>query len=234
MVVLKHLRYKINNSSKYVLELVMNNNECPYCKNKRYKKLYSTNVSVTEAYDLLKCTNCSGIRLSPMPSDERQKTAYDLVYYGSGKKKFPGLIGIIFDYLQSTRYRKFCDYLPVGATVLDVGCGSGTFVEELIRLGYDCSGVELPGPAARRAAKIRGLKLYVGMLEDVTLPKKEFDFVVLWHVFEHLKDPRFAVNVIQGVLRENGTLVIALPNIQSLQSRIFKGYWFHIDPPIFL
>lgn len=218
----------------------MNNNQitqasmiCPYCETttQNNKEKYSTQVSLNEKYDLIDCPSCMGTFLYPTPSAARLKEAYSNVYYGSGEKKFPGIIGKIFDSLQEFRVRKFLKYLPTDAKIIDIGCGSGVFIQQMIKLGYSCTGVELPGAAADRASLVDSLELVIGKLEDLSLPKSEYDFVMLWHVFEHLEKPKLALDILSNVTKPNGYVTIALPNIKSLQSRIFAGSWFHLDPP---
>lgn len=166
-----------------------------------------------------------------MPGAEILSAAYDSAYYGEGRKKFPGLTGFIFDSLRLSRAKRISRLLSPGSNVLDIGYGSGVFLSGLQKLGHHCSGVELPGPAAKRAAKISGVTLYLGDLSTVSLPRGHFDFIMLWHVLEHLPQPRLALDLVVESLKANGVVTIVLPDILSWQSRIFRGRWFHIDFP---
>ncbi len=156
---------------------------------------------------------------------------YNETYYGSGRKKFPGLLGFAFDWLRSMRARRIEKLLHPQSQVLDIGCGSGVFLEGLKRFGHICHGVELPGAAAKRASQIEGINLYVGDLASVELPSNYFDFIMAWHVIEHLSNPRQALDIITRCIRTGGVATIALPNIESIQSRIFRARWFPLDFP---
>ena len=57
------------------------------------------------------------------------------------------------------------------------------------------------------------------------------DAVVLWHVLEHVEDPGAALDRVRGWLRPGGTLLIGVPNIESLQARIGGSRWLHLDVP---
>ena len=68
-------------------------------------------------------------------------------------------------------------------------------------------------------------------LEKNDFAPQSFDAVTLIHVFEHLPDPRQTLEIISEILKKDGILMMSFPNIDSFQSRIFKGKWLHIDPP---
>jgi len=53
----------------------------------------------------------------------------------------------------------------------------------------------------------------------------------MFHVFEHLTDPQNTIKIIRKIIKKDGTLIISFPNIDSVQSKIFKGKWLHLDPP---
>jgi len=55
--------------------------------------------------------------------------------------------------------------------------------------------------------------------------------VIIWHVFEHLADPRGTLEAIFRILKPGGRLVVAVPNFSSLQARLTGGAWFHLDLP---
>jgi SAM-dependent methyltransferase len=53
----------------------------------------------------------------------------------------------------------------------------------------------------------------------------------MFHVLEHLPDPRSGLKYAGGLLRPGGTLVIQVPNIHSLQARLFGNLWYGLDVP---
>jgi SAM-dependent methyltransferase len=111
--------------------------------------------------------------------------------------------------------------LPTGARVLEVGAGDGAFVAALRRRGVAAEGVDpYGGPAGTRAR-----------LEDLELPSGELDAIVLWHVLEHLDEPEAALAQLVPALRPGGRLLVAVPDLASLQARIGGDGWFHQDVP---
>jgi len=157
--------------------------------------------------------------------------AYEEVYYGAGGQKFSPKIERLVTFFRGRRSARVARLVPPGGAILDVGCGNGEFLDNLIKRGYRCQGVEIPGKAAQRAAAVPGLSLKIGPLREGDFAPDSFDMVTLWHVFEHLLAPVHVLRTVAAILKPNGYLILSLPNIESWQGRLFKGRWFHLEPP---
>jgi SAM-dependent methyltransferase len=112
--------------------------------------------------------------------------------------------------------------LRPGARVLEVGAREGRFVRRLRRAGFEAHGLD---PFAKSPDVTRA------PLDDVELPGRSQDAVVLWHTLEHLDDPEAALRRIRHWLEPHGSVVIAVPNAAGLQARIGGDRWFHQDIP---
>jgi len=176
--------------------------------------------------------------LDPIPSDADLAAAYNEQYYGEGESKFIAPIEAFVEHFRGTRTRE-AERLVSGIShtrelpprVLDVGCGSGQFLARLIPLGYEAHGTEFSEQTGLRAAAVRGLQLHVGPLRPDTYPARFFDLISIWHVLEHLRDPDEALRWCRDWLRPGGFLMLAVPNVSSWQAKLFRGAWFHLDPP---
>jgi SAM-dependent methyltransferase len=111
---------------------------------------------------------------------------------------------------------------PPGGRLLDVGAGRGRFVASARAAGWDATGIE-PSPRAS-APHVRPLAL-----EDARF--SGLDAVTLWHVLEHVADPAAALLRVHGWLRPGATILVGVPNLDSLQARIGGPRWFHLDVP---
>lgn len=114
--------------------------------------------------------------------------------------------------------------------LLDVGCGSGSFMEQMRSLGWAVRGVE-PDPVAAGKARQRGLEVDVGTLDTVNLPPSSFDAITLGHVLEHLSDPESALRRCARLLARDGVLVITTPNLCSYGHRVFRENWRGLEVP---
>ncbi len=113
-------------------------------------------------------------------------------------------------------------FIPSGTrTVLDIGCGSGTFGASLQRrLGVEVWGVE-PTIAAVDASKVLH-KVICGPIQAhmIDLPDRYFDCICLNDVVEHLVDPWSVLKQLRQKLTDNGVIVASIPNV-----RHYKNLW---------
>lgn len=204
---------------------------CGYCGVKNSLLLYPTSSISGDNFHLNRCLECRAVFLSPRPNEQQLKQAYDDSYYGQGQTKFAPFIEKVLTYFRLARVRRVNKYMKPPAKILDIGCGSGGFLEGLIKRGFVGYGIELPSKAAERASKISGLNLKIGQLSKADFNEDFFDCVCMWHVIEHLGDPKKTMEIIRRILKPAGYMMLSLPNIDSLQSRLFRGKWLHLDPP---
>ncbi|MEN8127977.1 MAG: class I SAM-dependent methyltransferase [Planctomycetota bacterium] len=208
-----------------------NDNICNFCGSSDVLVLYPTSSLTGQSHYICQCNQCRFYSLAPCPTAEELAQAYDISYYGAADTKFPRYIELVLDYFRKGRSRRIQKFVSPPAKVLDIGCGNGRFLGYLIPHGYEAYGFELPGKSAERAAAIPGLKLSTEPLAPESFSENYFDAISLWHVFEHLTEPQKALDIIDTILQPGGYLFLSLPNIESIQSRLFKGKWLHLDPP---
>jgi SAM-dependent methyltransferase len=110
-----------------------------------------------------------------------------------------------------------------GDRVLDVGAGRGLLVQALRKAGVDARGID----PARRV--LQGVPVEHAQLEEHV--EHELDGAVMWHVLEHVDDPGAALRRVHGWLRPGGVLLVAVPNVTSLQRAVAGTRWLHYDVP---
>lgn len=122
---------------------------------------------------------------------------------------------------------------PGGVRLLDIGCGSGLFVDQARATGFDAWGLEAAGRAVEVAHREGNRWVTAG---DETGLKAEteaerFDVITLFHVLEHVVDPFKYLRRVQKLLRKPGHLVVQVPNRSSWQARLFGPRWYGLDCP---
>ena len=119
-------------------------------------------------------------------------------------------------------------YAGTDKTLLDVGAGTGDFLVGAKHDGWKITGIE-PNGLARLKAGDKGVLLW----DDLnTLPiGQKFEVITLWHVLEHLPDLDSQIAKLVGLLTEDGTLVVAVPNFRSYDAEYYKEYWAAFDVP---
>ena len=115
-------------------------------------------------------------------------------------------------------------------SLLDVGSGTGAFVNEMNKSGWQVTGLE-PDAVARLVCK----QLYDFELTPIDklfeLPPSSFDVITLWHVLEHVHDLHGYLVQLKSLLKKDGKLFIAVPNYTSMDAAIYKEHWAAYDVP---
>ncbi|OGZ45483.1 MAG: hypothetical protein A3C84_03880 [Candidatus Ryanbacteria bacterium RIFCSPHIGHO2_02_FULL_48_12] len=194
---------------------------CYFCGSTQYKKI-SHHVFRGDTFCLAQCLLCNLVYTIPRVSAQ-ESVRYYTDYYGERKPLVDG-------FLNRIRVRRVRRIIRLGS-ILDVGCGTGSFLLRMRHLGWESTGTEI-SPAYMYEDLIRqGVNIKKCDLPVCDLVPDSFDVVTLWHVFEHLMDPKAYLKKIHEILHDEGTLLIEVPNYASLQASVGGLAWFHLDIP---
>lgn len=111
--------------------------------------------------------------------------------------------------------------------ILDIGAGVGDLVSVLKESGFDASGYE-PSVKARIFAARKGIEL---LDQTNSIQADSLKLISMYHVLEHVHNYKEQIEQIDKWLKEDGILVLALPNYNSFDARWFKSYWAGYDVP---
>jgi len=117
-----------------------------------------------------------------------------------------------------------------GGNFLDVGCGSGEFLIIMNLLGMESYGIE-PGKYDQKFVTEHNLKISKSTLNEINYPSEFFDVVTLNHVFEHVNNPTETLKEIYRITKKGGTVILSVPQSDSLMYKLFKQYWVNLDTP---
>ena len=105
--------------------------------------------------------------------------------------------------------------LPIGAEVLDVGCGNGVISRSLGEKGFNVQGVDVSEKAIARARslnKFSNVKFDVVSAEQLVANGQQYHAVICSEVLEHLNEPNKLLTVLHEILKEEGVLIVTVPN----------------------
>jgi len=114
--------------------------------------------------------------------------------------------------------------------LLEIGCGNGAALGRLVRLGWVGCGMDTD-PQAVAQARLSGLQVECGTLEDLGYDAERFDVVIISHVLEHTGEPENLLREIRRVLKKGGKVVCATPNLLAFGHTLFRESWLNLDPP---
>lgn len=187
---------------------------------------FETRVDKSEIW---RCRRCGTACRHPQPPREELDEHYSADYYGADNVKFIGVIERVIEWQTRKRAAGIDKQIGHSGRILEIGCGRGLLLLELAKLGHECHGTERSELAARRARATGGIHVYTKPLEECGFPEGSFDFVILWHVLEHLTDPAQTLQLLAKILRPGGVLWLEVPNLSSWQAQVSGMNWFHLD-----
>jgi 2-polyprenyl-3-methyl-5-hydroxy-6-metoxy-1,4-benzoquinol methylase len=194
-------------------------------------------------FPLFRCASCGCVFLHPLPDSSSLAKFYPHEYWWaeeSGQRNGPARFFrnlekayrefVIADHV---RFLDFCsrEKGSGGKLLLDIGCGSGTFLHVAQSHGYAPHGMDQSARAVEIAQKQYGFRARQGEIGSKVWDDCRFDFVTMFHVLEHVTDPRLCLRYAGELLQPGGILIIQVPNISSIQARLFGNSWYGLDVP---
>lgn len=114
---------------------------------------------------------------------------------------------------------------------MDIGCATGSFMKMVHLEGFEPYGVDVSSFAVDYIKNTYGFPAFVGFLADINFDKGMFDIVTMHHVLEHIPSPvEFLKNEVRPILKDDGLLVIEVPNFGSFEAKINREEWEDLKP----
>ncbi|HEX6914994.1 MAG TPA: class I SAM-dependent methyltransferase [Chitinophagaceae bacterium] len=211
--------------------------QCPVCGSGDigYRLTATDHTVSNEHFEIWECSACTLCFTQAVPGPAAIGSYYKSEAYVSHTNTRKGLVNTLYHWVRrftlaskKRMVQKVSD--RKSGTLLDVGAGTGAFVQTMIKAGWQVTGLE-PDPDARLNAtdhfKVELLpaeKLY-------DQPSAHFNAITLWHVLEHVHDLHGYLETFSRILKANGTLFIAVPNYTSYDADFYGPHWAAWDVP---
>lgn len=208
--------------------------DCPVCKNPNFNGyLHCKDYTVShETFLLTTCTGCGFVLTNPQPDSDQLGRYYQSPHYISHASQAQGPLDHVYNLARTFTLRWKHNVVlkyslgPV-KTLLDVGCGTGAFLQHCIRKNITVAGVEPVAEARALAIENTHAQIFTD-LEQLT---HDYDAITLWHVLEHISELNQTIARLKSLLHQNGTMFIAVPNLNSADARKYAQHWAAYDVP---
>ena len=188
----------------------------------------------SEEFHLLINNEFGYLETSPQPSLEKLPEYYkseDYISHTDTKRNLLEKVYHVVRNISLNRKLKLINsFTSEDKNLLDVGCGTGDFLQIAQQNDWIVFGVE-PNNEARQIANSKTNNSVSDIEQLLEFPKQSFDVITLWHVLEHLPNLEEQVSILKSLLRENGRLIIAVPNYKSYDAEYYKNFWAAFDVP---
>lgn len=211
-------------------------NLCPICNHSSFKHFLNVPdwLVSNEVFELKQCKKCQFVFTANAPLENDAGPYYNSEEYVEHSDTSSGLIYSIYHVARRVmlnfKYLKI-KRLRTGKKLLDVGSGSGYFMNFMKKKGYEVTGVEISEKAAKLCENNFGIKAHSpkefvqGKLDN------NYNIISLWHVFEHVYDYDTYFELFSKSLDEKGYLILALPNNDSPDAKMYQEFWGGYDTP---
>jgi SAM-dependent methyltransferase len=120
---------------------------------------------------------------------------------------------------------------PPPATVLEIGCATGSLLCAVRDAGYRPIGVDLSPRFANAARQLHDLDVQVGDFRELPL-EQGLDMVALLGTLSNLTDLPGALAAIRRLLRPGGVLVANYPAADSWAARVYGRRFWMFTPSV--
>ena len=211
--------------------------QCPVCASAEITDVLTVKdyTAGREAFHIIECGNCSLRFTQDVPDAMSIAPYYKAEDYISHTNTSKGLVNRAYQFVRKRtmiKKRKLIEKytgLKKG-NLLDVGSGTGSFVNEMKQNNWQVTGLEPDGDARKVADQLYHLEL-ADTKELYQLKQDSFDAITLWHVLEHVHDLHLYIQQLKNLLNKNGKLFVAVPNYTSRDAEIYEQYWAAYDVP---
>ncbi|UZO81842.1 class I SAM-dependent methyltransferase [Aquimarina sp. ERC-38] len=168
---------------------------------------------------------------SPKPELQSLSKYYDSPSYISHTDNHKGLFNQMYQQVKKLalhhKVKLIRKWNKNGGVLLDIGAGTGDFLVEAKKKGWNVQGIE-PNVVARENALKKEITLHTAY---TSFKERSFDVITMWHVLEHIYNLDNQINLISTYLKKEGTLIIAVPNYKSFDANYYKEFWAAYDVP---
>jgi len=187
-----------------------------------------------ERFQLLYNNELDMLETFPQPEIDTLANYYkseDYISHTDSKRNlFEKVYHWVRNYSLQQKLKLINKYSSQPNSLLDIGCGTGDFLATAQKAGWQIQGIE-PDAGARVIAnkKTSNSVKDVEALEDFA--NASFDVITLWHVLEHLPNLDEQIQILDKLLKPEGTLILAVPNFKSHDAKHYKEFWAAYDVP---
>jgi SAM-dependent methyltransferase len=212
---------------------------CLLCGSAQYAALFSASDrlyhTTSKLFRVVRCRECGLLRLDPPPSADELHLYYPKNYWFAPDETTASRMEEAYRRLVLRDHVRFVARAlrdsSARGPLLDVGCGGGLFLGMMRERGFRVLGLDFSPEAASIAWSRQQAPAVCAMLERAPFPPGRLAGLTMFHVLEHLYDPRAYLRAAFDLLASDGRIVVQVPNAASWQFRMLGRSWNGVDVP---
>lgn len=215
-------------------------NACPECGSPESRVLFPATDrlygTTDRSFQIVECRGCRLIRLHPQPTPLELRNYYPPEFWIEPEATVTDRLEILYRRFVLRGHLRFVERAleesEEQGMVLDVGCGSGVFLNLLAERAHkNVVGLDFALDAATAAWHQNSVPSICGTLSRAPFAPGSCAAITMFHVLEHLFDPASYLDAARELLAPNGRLIVQVPNAACWQFLLFGENWSGLDVP---
>lgn len=218
------------------MEQRIKHTQCLICGSNDFQTVFAVkDHSISKkVFDVVDCQSCGFRFTQDIPDQESIGPYYQSEDYISHSDTKTGIVNRLYHWGRSLMLQRKLNLVKAHAVlnkVLDVGSGTGYFLDFLQKNQYQAFGVEADPGARTYAEEQFGVQVKApeALLKDQL--DGPFGAITMWHVMEHVHEPDLYLQKFHHLLADQGALLIAVPNYISHDGQHYQDFWAGYDVP---
>jgi SAM-dependent methyltransferase len=212
---------------------------CLLCGSARFAPLFRASDrlyrTTEKEFSVVRCAQCGMVRLDPPPTPEELPQYYPDNYWFAPDASAASGMEEAYRRMVLRDHVRFVEramrQTSARGPLLDVGCGGGLFLGMMRKRGFRVLGLDNSREAAAIAWRRQQAPAVCALLEHAPFGGGSVAGLTMFHVLEHLYDPRAYLMAAHGLLAPDGRLVVQVPNAGCWQFRLLGRAWNGVDVP---
>jgi 2-polyprenyl-3-methyl-5-hydroxy-6-metoxy-1,4-benzoquinol methylase len=211
--------------------------QCPACGSENITELFKAadHTVSNQQFAIWHCSSCTLRFTQDVPGQDDIGPYYQSEKYISHSDTKKSLVNTLYHFVRKKTLQSKKNLVTqqtglLKGIMLDIGCGTGAFLNTMKMAGWGITGLEPDAIARSKAAELYNLhpespeKLF-------TLKEGSFNAITMWHVLEHVHDLHGYMKQLHKILSASGRLFIAVPNYTSYEATVYRQNWASWDVP---
>ena len=210
---------------------------CPVCSSKNIvPQLTAKDYTVSQKeFAVWHCNNCTLRFTQDVPEQNAIGPYYQSDSYISHSDTKKGFINTLYHAVRKRTLNKKRQLIidQVGMTkgeILDIGCGTGAFLNTMKAAGWGITGLEPDETARKKANDLYNISPQ-SPEQLFELKPASYHAITMWHVLEHVHELHAYVKQLANLITPQGKIFIAVPNYTSKDAEIYREHWAAYDVP---
>jgi len=212
---------------------------CLICGSTRFATLFTASDrlyhTTTQPFAVVQCSECGLMRLEPPPAPEELSRYYPDSYWFAPDASAASRLEEAYRRLVLRDHVQFAaealGHSRAPGPLLDAGCGGGLFLGMMRERGARVLGLDYSHEAAAMAWRRQQAPAVCATLDGAPFRAGSMGALTMFHVLEHLYDPRAYLTAARHLLQPDGRLIVQVPNAACWQFHLLGRCWNGVDVP---